>query len=259
MASERQPNVGTAGTQWQVRPFGQMLNDINIDPLERPRPIAVARILDACLSATGNAPSQAELMTWPVSRRLQGLLAITIATRGDRWTMTANCDVPACGAPMDLPLNLNAFRREVDQEKTSCDLPDGRRLEITVPTGADQLTWLAAGDIGPGAILHRLVAVPDDAIEISAAALEAIEEALEEADPLTTLEIETVCPECGAENSIPLDLEGGCLNLLAAERPRLVDDIHVLATAYHWSEAEILAIPPTRRRQYLARIDRMWS
>lgn len=128
-----------------------------------------------------------------------------------------------------------------------------------MPTGADQLTWLTTGDTSPGAILDRLLAIPDDAIEISAAALETIEEALEEADPLTTLELETVCPECGSENSIPLDLEGGCLTLLAAEQPRLVDDIHVLASAYHWSEAEILAIPPTRRRQYLARIDRMWS
>ena len=53
-----------------------------------------------------------------------------------------------------------------------------------------------------------------------------------------------------------LDLEATCLALLAAEQPRLIDDIHALARAYHWTEAEVLAVPPRRRRQYLDRIER---
>jgi hypothetical protein len=138
-------------------------------------------------------------------------------------------------------------------------LPDGRRIEVSVPTGSDQLAWLAAADAAPAAILGRLVTLPDGIDSVPPDWLEPIDAALEQADPLTTLEIESTCPQCGTAVTIPLDLEARCLALLAAEKPRLLDEIHALATAYHWTEAEIMAIPPARRRQYLARVDRMWS
>jgi hypothetical protein len=259
MTGARQPSGSAATTHWRVRGFGQTLGDIAVDPLATPRPLAAARVLAACLDADGRRPEQDELMAWTVSRRLQGLLAVTIATRGDHWVLTARCSGRVCGAPMDLPLSLGGFRRESDPTSISCTLPGGRTLDIAVPTGADQLAWLAAGDTGAGALVDRLVTLPLGVAEIAPGWLESIEAALERADPLTTLEIETACPECGAETSVPLDLEASCLALLAAEHPRLLDDIHALATAYHWSEAEIMAIPPERRRQYLARIDRMWS
>lgn len=253
------PSAVAATTQWQVRSFGQALGDADIDPLAMPRPVAATSVLAACLDVAGRQPGHDALLAWPVSRRLQGLLAVTIATYGDHWVLTTSCTEPDCGKPMDLPLSLDAFRRAPDPARIACAMPDGRNVGVTVPTGMDQLAWLADGGGEPAAIAGRLVSLPADIDAIPPAWLEPIEAALEEADPLTTLEIETACPECGAALSIPLDLEARCLALLAAERPRLIDEIHLLATAYHWSEVEILAIPPVRRRQYLARIDRMWS
>ena len=257
MSDVGQPSSGVAATPWQVRPFGQTLGDIALDPLARPQPVAAVRVLAACLEAAGRPPAEETLLAWPVSHRLQGLLAVTIATRGEHWVMTATCSEPSCGASMDLPLSLNAFRRSADPAVVPCALPDGRSIDLAVPTGADQLAWLAAGDASPSAILGRLTTLPDDVDAIRPDWLEAIEAALDRADPLTTQEIDTVCPECGAEVSFELDLEARCLALLAAEQPGMLDDIHALATAYHWSEAEIMAIPPSRRRKYLARIDRM--
>jgi hypothetical protein len=37
---------------------------------------------------------------------------------------------------------------------------------------------------------------------------------------------------------------------------QLSEEVHVLARCYHWSEAEILQLPATRRRRYLALIAR---
>ena len=37
---------------------------------------------------------------------------------------------------------------------------------------------------------------------------------------------------------------------------RLYEEIHVLATHYHWSEPAILALPRSRRQRYLALIAR---
>jgi hypothetical protein len=36
----------------------------------------------------------------------------------------------------------------------------------------------------------------------------------------------------------------------------LYDEVHALAWHYHWSEAEILALPRVRRQSYMSRVDR---
>ncbi len=241
----RWPVPGEAGAHWQARAFGGALADLDLDLDHGSPPMATTRVLAGCLEADGAAPDEMEIWGWTVNRRLQGLLAVTVATRGEAWTPTITCD--ACTAAMDLPLALGAFRRESDPLAVACDL-GGETVEVAMPTGADQRAWLAAGDDAPAAMLARLL--PDAADD----RLPAVEAALAEADPLTVLEIETRCPECDAENRLELDLEAICLALLAAARPRLIDDIHALAMAYHWTEAEILAVPPERRRLYLDRI-----
>jgi hypothetical protein len=40
----------------------------------------------------------------------------------------------------------------------------------------------------------------------------------------------------------------------AALARRLEDEVHVLASAYGWTESEILALPDSRRRRYVDRI-----
>jgi len=39
---------------------------------------------------------------------------------------------------------------------------------------------------------------------------------------------------------------------------RLYEEIHVMALHYHWSEAQILALPRNRRQRYLALIARQF-
>jgi hypothetical protein len=51
--------------------------------------------------------------------------------------------------------------------------------------------------------------------------------------------------------SAALDIPALVLAELEAEGQRLLGDIHVLARAYGWSEAEVVALPPARRRRYV--------
>ena len=41
----------------------------------------------ACLSGDGAAPAEPDVWAWTINRRLQGLIAVTIATRGAAWTL----------------------------------------------------------------------------------------------------------------------------------------------------------------------------
>jgi hypothetical protein len=64
-------------------------------------------------------------------------------------------------------------------------------------------------------------------------------------------EVQATCPHCAGQTAIAIDpyrclgnLEGG-----------LLLQVHTLATTYHWSEAQILALPRQRRLRYLQMID----
>ncbi|SFA78371.1 hypothetical protein SAMN05421688_0854 [Poseidonocella pacifica] len=244
MTPDRQPQTES----YAVRAYGAALDDVGIDPLAGPCPDAAARVLAACSAATDAAP-----LDWQVNRRLQALLEVTIATRGPHWIHSAQCT--ACGAAMDMPLRLDDFLQAVLPTQTLCRLDDGREVTVAVPTGADQLGWLDDGARAADLLAH-LVRPQGPLSDADHAAIEA---SLEAADPLRTLEIKTECPDCGTGLSLPLDLEMACLALLATRRPELLDDIHLLAMTYHWSEAEIMAIPPDRRAAYLSRIEGAWA
>ena len=59
------------------------------------------------------------------------------------------------------------------------------------------------------------------------------------------------CGECGELNEYDIDLTETALGMLNRAQKQLVITVHQLASHYHWSEAEIFAVPDWRRQQYL--------
>ena len=51
---------------------------------------------------------------------------------------------------------------------------------------------------------------------------------------------------------MPVDVEEEALALLARAQEAFFRQVGVLASAFHWSEREILRLPEWRRRRYLA-------
>ncbi|MES9852176.1 MAG: hypothetical protein ABW170_10125 [Candidatus Thiodiazotropha sp. L084R] len=256
-AYTRWPLPGHADAHWWSRPYGETLEDLEVD-LQGTAPFVTTDILCGCLCTDDKPLTRDEVWSWTVNRRLQGLLAVTLATRGELLILTAHCQQQACSQPMDLPLRIRDFLQSDDPLQVDVQSEGDQAVEIRLPTGNDQRAWLQEGHFSPDQMLERLIREPLNTT-LSAEWFENIEAALMVADPLTILEIETLCPECGATNHLPVDLEHECLNSLAAEQPRLFDEIHQLASAYHWSEAEILAIPVERRRHYLRRVMEAWQ
>lgn len=241
-----------------ARPFGRSPADLDIELGGDDRPALVSRLLaDGLPALLGEADAEATAAGWTVDARLQGLLAIAHAT-GAAPPWRAPC--PACGAALELPLDPAAFVAPPREAPVAWTAPDGMPVTIRLPRGDDLAAWRAAGG-DPCALATRLVesvdgAPPPPGWRLPAAWLEAAAAALAEADPLTVLQLVVACPECGGASPIELDLEGWLLGQLAAEQRRLLDAVHRLASAYHWSEAAICALPPWRRRAYLDRLDR---
>ncbi len=74
---------------------------------------------------------------------------------------------------------------------------------------------------------------------------------LAEADPGAELLLELLCPACGHAWDEALDVASFFWAELDVQARRLLREVHVLARAYAWREADILALSPRRRRLYL--------
>lgn len=73
-----------------------------------------------------------------------------------------------------------------------------------------------------------------------------IEAALEETSPEIADEIITRCPNCQAQTQARIDP----LEFAFPKTKTLVQEVHLIASSYHWSEQAILALPTARRRHY---------
>ena len=135
------------------------------------------------------------------------------------------------------------------------------RIRFRLPNGGDQerAARLAASDPGAAADLILdgcIVGVSDgEGRTIGVDQLPAgwrgrLAEVCAGLDPDARTEMGLSCPECGAVSSALFDAS----TFLLAELRRadgIFAEVDRLARAYHWSEAEILALPLARRRRYL--------
>lgn len=231
--------------------------DINFD---MPRVDLVTTILANCLLQVDGNMVDAELV-WDLSvaERLQGLLAIAHASVGASTTAVAICNNEECRGDIELELGLSSFATE-RPAKINWLSPDNKSVYCRLPTGNDQRAWqkhqLAQGHADEAWLANQLVERIDDSPPsvLPETWLEPLGAALEAADPLTALSIDTTCPFCGKLLCVEVDLELLLIEGLRSKQRNLLEQIHRLASRYHWSEADIIAIPYWRRQRYLSRL-----
>lgn len=84
--------------------------------------------------------------------------------------------------------------------------------------------------------------------------IQAIEDAIDGADPLAHVSLAVSCEHCGHGSQAPLDIAASLWDELAALALDTVAQVHELASAYGWSERDILALPAARRALYLEQV-----
>ena len=81
--------------------------------------------------------------------------------------------------------------------------------------------------------------------------MEAIASRLAAADPLAEVLIDLSCLACRHQWQVLLDIERFLWTKISVLARRLLQEVHALASAYGWTEREILALSPARRQSYL--------
>lgn len=230
-----------------LRRFGSATADLDVD-FAGPR----ADVTDAVVAACTAPPVANEVASrLPISVRIRALLRLATA-EAPLVELILPCPAAGCGEELELSLPLAEIAADPDTVVADVEV-EGRRVRI--PTGDDQRRFAAATGSDVESRLAAMRVLSGDAT-LDAAVLETIEAALDAADPLVGFFVTATCPGCGEALRHDVDLEALAHGQLARAQARLIESVHRLATAYHWTEHEVLALPPRRRAWYLGLIER---
>ncbi len=183
------------------------------------------------------------LATCPQCRQQIGLVFST----SDISTESA---LPAVGDPADTILSLAM---------------EGYKVDFRLPNSIDfAMMEMHAADHARAQLLHqciqsvtRIAENPEEAeilhdtAQLPVSLLDTIAERMAEADPQADTQLVLTCPDCGHAWSAVFDIVSYLMEEINRWARHMLREIHHLARAYGWREADILAMAPTRRRAYL--------
>jgi hypothetical protein len=254
-----------AGVPRVLRPFGSAEEDLGVEFHLAPRPELITELLVRCSrDAAGRPTDRRRVLEWPVGLRIEVLVALAALAdpRPFRWRLRCAATVCAQDSEFELTaeqiLTLGDERR--DQPTTTFWIGE-REAVLRRPTGRDQAAWLAQPPDEDSAAMLRSILLRPSLEDLLAAGLSleaialAVDAAMDRFDPLIGFHLSVVCPHCGKPSDVTPDLVGRALDRLAGAQQALIEDVHRLASRYHWSERQILELPKWRRQSYLDLID----
>lgn len=195
------------------------------------------------------------------------LLQLRAATFGPNLTATSPC--PDCDTAVEFTVNIgqliatapattrpattgvaaHASNEHAGYRFTQRPLTVADVLSALAAATADELeTGLLAASVGDvldeGGATVPVTALPIDVRRAVADRASAL-------DPLAELRFELTCPDCAAAFSSDLDVVEFVWAEVVAAAQRALLDVDALASAYGWSEPDVLALSPQRRAAYL--------
>ena len=188
----------------------------------------------------------------PLGLRNAALLRLRQALFGDGLSACVDC--PVCGEKLEFSVSASQLLARNESSRASIEV-DG--LSFRLPTTRD-LARIASTDDRAGAahqLLLSLLATDSEADELAAVDLTGkVGAALEEADPCLDFAMNLQCPACGHGWTSSFDVAGFLWDEVEVHARHMLDEVHVLARAYGWTEPEILALSESRRAAYLERV-----
>ena len=182
------------------------------------------------LRAACGEPSPERLTIGARDRRL---LALREAWFGPVCRSVADC--PACGVTLEMAFDTRRMIVGTSADGDHFRLPDSRDLlAVADCLDVDEARALLAARCGDG--------------ELDAYALS---EAMSEADPDGDISLRVTCAACGGGWEVLFDPASVLWRELDAAAMDALRDVDALASAYGWSEREILSMSRERRRAYL--------
>ena len=214
------------------------------------------------LSAAHPDRPPAEVAQWSLGTRNRRLLALRRTMRGSMLHGYARC--PRCQSALEFSFEttpLEAAVSEPRQAQRGAPVTEFQWHDVRVrlrPLTTLDLVATADEDDRAVALARRsveLVSALDEKLrldDVDPAILDEIETRMPDLDPGSVVRLSLACATCAHEWSAELDIGDFLWREIAIEAERLMSDVHALARAYGWREADILAMSAARREHYLS-------
>jgi hypothetical protein len=238
------------------------------------RPLLAPEILKIWEQGQGKAPYQKAMLILSAAcsdETLEALEKLSIGGRDARlltlreWSfgpeLASITACPACGERLEFSLNV-ADIRILEPDRNSplhhLDVEDFT-IEFRLPNTGDlkmaeqcqeleQIQSLMAKRCVCSASQKGHPITPDD---LPPEVVEALASQIVERDPQADSRLSLSCPACNHHWQAIFDIVSYFWTELEAWATRLLREVHILASAYGWHEADILAMSPLRRRLYM--------
>jgi len=191
-----------------------------------------------------------------VGRRDRQLLLLREELFGSKLEAVAIC--PQCGTRLELVLSTRDLQTPAAQifEAPQCLESGSYEVEYRLPTSADLLEVANNLNQAREILLERCVEARSEGEAVQAAALpqpvlKLLGEKMAQADPQAEVRIAVDCPDCLHHWSSVFDVLSYLWGEIEDWAERLLRDVHSLASAYGWSERDIISMTALRRRLYL--------
>lgn len=203
-----------------------------------------------------------ELSRLSIGQRDACLLTLRELTFGPQLESLAVC--PHCGEPLEFTLNVGDIRvNELPPSEAEFDLMlEGFHLRFGTPNSQDLAAIAHAPDLETAQtqLAQRCLrqatqdGQPVDIATLPAPVLTQLANQLATYDPQAEIWLTLCCPVCDRTWQQLFDIVSFFWAELSTQAQRLLGEVHTLARAYGWREADILSMSSWRRRIYLEKV-----
>jgi hypothetical protein len=207
--------------------------------------------------------SDEELANYTIGERDAWLLTLREQLFGAEVASVATC--PQCGEPLELNFSVPTVRTpagSAGQHREVVVHAEGYAIRCRLPTSADLLAVAGIGgaESAQQALFGRCILAvaadgtaeaPSSPQQLPTGVAAAIVEQMAQADPQADVRLALICPACSHQWLAQFDILAFLWDELADWVQRTLREVHRLAMAYGWREADIMAMSAWRRQWYL--------
>lgn len=235
-----------------------------LDAWERGLRLPLPQAALLVLAASHPDESAAELAALPLGARDTLLFDVREQLFGSELATVSTC--PRCDERLEAGFSLSAIRVPPPDagEATGGGVQEmeagGNHIRFRLPATLDVLAIPAGANAETAReiLFERCVIEALDADgnafapqALPTAVIPAISAEMARADPQAIVDLALECPACGHAFAAAFDIASYLMAELNGWAERLIADVAVLARAFGWREADVLALSPARRQLYL--------
>jgi uncharacterized protein (UPF0212 family) len=197
-----------------------------------------------------------DLARLSIGQRDALLLTLREGMFGSQLNGVASC--PQCSEGLELTFNVADVRAaQVEPDESLTLNAAGYQVQFRLPNSLDLIAGSQAVAITQRLLVERCVLSAHQngqersADQLPEQVVTAMQERMSQADPQAQVQLNVACPACGHPWQAEFDIVSFLWAEVNAFALRSLQQVHTLALAYGWSEADILAMTPWRRQIYL--------